>query len=93
MSEGNRVKDVKYHASASFDIETDIRVEDDADDLEIFLTIVSDLESRYGLEISFTLAKRKHCVVEIDCKYCIVQVDESMTLESGRQQVESIIYS
>ncbi|WP_290092931.1 hypothetical protein [uncultured Bacteroides sp.] len=54
MSEGNRVKDVKYHASASFDIETDIRVEDDADDLEIFLTIVSDLESRYGLEISYT---------------------------------------
>ena len=54
MSEGNRVKDVKYHASASFDIETGIRVEDDADDLEIFLTIVSDLESRYGLEISYT---------------------------------------
>ena len=42
---------------------------------------------------ALTLAKRKHCVVEIDCKYCIVQVDESMTLESGRQQVESIIYS
>lgn len=52
------MKKINYPASASFDIETSIEVEDDADDLEIWLAIVSDLENRYGLEISY--AKESH---------------------------------
>lgn len=44
---------IKYHATAHFDIDTEIEVEDSDDDLEIWLQIVSDLERRYGLEISY----------------------------------------
>lgn len=44
---------VKYHASAHFDIETEIEVEDTNDDLEIWINIMSDLERRYGLNISY----------------------------------------
>ena len=43
---------VKYRASAFFDIDTEIEVEDDADSFEVWLSIIGDLESRYGLEIS-----------------------------------------
>lgn len=50
---------VKYHASAHFDIDTEIEVEDINDDLQIWLEIVSDLESRYGLEITITKGEDK----------------------------------
>lgn len=45
------MRTVKYHASASFDIDTEVEVEDDADELEVYLSIISDLESRHGLLI------------------------------------------
>lgn len=44
---------VKYSASAHFDIETEINVDDINDDLEIWIQIVSDLEDRYGLKITY----------------------------------------
>ena len=43
---------VRYQASANFDIDTEIEVEDDADSFEIWLSVISDLESRYRLEIN-----------------------------------------
>lgn len=45
---------VKYHASAHFDIETEIEIPDEeaADDLSIWLAIVGDLENRYDLTIN-----------------------------------------
>lgn len=43
---------VKYHASACFDIDTEIEVEDDADSFEIWLSVISDLENRYRLEVN-----------------------------------------
>lgn len=43
---------VKYHASACFDIDTEVEVEDDADSFEVWLSIIGDLENRYGLKIS-----------------------------------------
>lgn len=43
---------VKYHAFACFDVDAEIEVDDDADSFEVWLSIVSDLESRYGLKIS-----------------------------------------
>ena len=47
---------IKYHASAHFDIETEVEIPDDeaVDDLAIWLAIVGDLENRYGLTIEFT---------------------------------------
>lgn len=48
---------IEYQASASFDIETNIEVEDDADDLEIYLSIMHDLEDRYGLSVSYRKAQ------------------------------------
>lgn len=44
---------VKYHASGHFDIETTIEIPDEeaSDELAIWLAIVGDLESCYGLEI------------------------------------------
>lgn len=47
------MKTIEYSASASFDIKTTVTVDDDADDLEIYLSIISDLEARYGLDISY----------------------------------------
>ncbi len=43
---------IKYHAAACFDIDTEIEVEDDADSFEVWLSIIDDLERRYGLNIS-----------------------------------------
>lgn len=51
------MKTVEYHASASFDITTTVEVKDNADDLEIWLSIISDLEDRYGLTVSY---KKEH---------------------------------
>lgn len=48
------IKRVKYQASASFNIEDTIEVEEDCDDLEIWITIISDLERRHGLKVSYT---------------------------------------
>lgn len=44
---------VEYSAYAHFDIETEIVIpdEDVGDDLAIWLAIIGDLESRYGLTI------------------------------------------
>ena len=46
---------VKYHASAHFDVDTEIDVsdEDAVDDLAIWLAIIGDLESRYNLTVEF----------------------------------------
>lgn len=46
---------VKYHASAHFDVESDIIIpeEEAFDDLAIWLAIIGDLENRYGLQIDF----------------------------------------
>lgn len=46
---------IKYHASAHFDIETEVKIPDDeaVDDLAIWLAIIGDLENRYGLTVEF----------------------------------------
>lgn len=41
---------IKYHASAHFDIETEVNVTS-MDEESIRAAILADLESRYGLEI------------------------------------------
>lgn len=45
---------VKYHASGHFDIDTEVEVSDNevTDNLAVWLAIVGDLESRYGLAIN-----------------------------------------
>ena len=47
------MKTIEYYASASFDITTTVEVKDDADDLEIWLSIINDLENRYDLTVSY----------------------------------------
>lgn len=42
---------IKYHASAHFDVTTEVEVEDNADALEIWLSIIDDLGNRYGLMV------------------------------------------
>lgn len=42
---------VKYHASAHFDVDAEVEVEDISDSLEVWISIMSDLEQRYGLKI------------------------------------------
>ena len=44
---------IEYSASASFDITTTIQVKDGTDDHEILMSIINDLEDRYGLTISY----------------------------------------
>ena len=46
---------IKYHASAHFDISTELDIpdEDAVDDLAIWLAIIGDLESRYNLTVEF----------------------------------------
>ena len=50
---------VNYHASAHFDIDSEVVVEDGASSEEIWLRIVEDLEGRYGLEVSFESDKEE----------------------------------
>lgn len=52
LCNGVSLMTVKYHASACFDIDTEVEVDDDADSFEVWLSIIGDLESRYGLKIS-----------------------------------------
>ena len=40
-----------YNASANFDISTSVEVDDDADNFEIWLLVINDLQSRYGLNV------------------------------------------
>ena len=56
---------VKYHASACFDIDTEIEVEDDADSFEVWLSIIGDLESRYGLKISVQFEQTDELIQEL----------------------------
>ena len=49
---------IKYQASAHFDIDSEISV-DTNDELEIWAAIIGDLESRYGLEITFERGTQK----------------------------------
>lgn len=49
---------IKYHASAHFDIDSEISV-DTNDELEIWAAIICDLESRYGLEITLERRNKK----------------------------------
>ena len=41
---------------------------------------------------AITLAKREHCTVRIDCKRCLFDVNENTTLDSAKQQIETLIY-
>ena len=50
---GYFMKTIEYYASASFDITTTVEVKDNADDLEIWLSIINDLENRYDLTVSY----------------------------------------
>lgn len=45
---------ITYHAKASFDVETELLVSTDdyEDRLSLWLAIIGDLETRYGLEIT-----------------------------------------
>ena len=47
------MKIIKYYASASFDIETEVAVKDNASEDEIREAIVNDLEARYNLTILY----------------------------------------
>lgn len=47
---------VSYHASASFDVTSEVCVPDNADSREIWLAIIEDLESRYGLTVEYPKA-------------------------------------
>ena len=42
---------VKYHASAHFDVDAEVEVEDALDDLAVWIAITDDLERRFGLKI------------------------------------------
>lgn len=47
------MKTIRYAASASFDVETSIAVDDGTDDAAILSAIVDDLVDRYRLSISY----------------------------------------
>lgn len=47
------MKKIKYSTSAISHVEKIIEVDDDADDLEIYLSIISDLERNHGLRIEY----------------------------------------
>lgn len=42
---------VRYRAPASFDISTSIEVDDNADNFEIWLSVIDDLQNRYGFDV------------------------------------------
>ena len=51
---GRAARTITYHAKASFDVETELLVSTDdyKDRLSLWLAIIGDLETRYGLEIT-----------------------------------------
>ena len=66
FEEKEEKKTIMYNASAFFDIDSEIEIDDADDDCQIRSKIIDDLESRYGLDISY---KRYECQNCTQCKF------------------------